>query len=613
MRLTTPALALAACRNAWARLCRQFADERPSLQGRLLATLVLLLLLLGGLEGADHFSHQRAHQALLQEEWERAAATAAAGTRSNLTQLYRTLDAVALATQPGRMDALRAPLYLEQVRNNHPGMLALLVANSFGEVTAANPPAGTGASVQGYPFFGQLNAATRHHLSDTYAPGPELPPRVLIASLVFDGRRPAGVVAAELGVNGLRPLLPATGDQHRYLLLDPEGRVAVATGGDLPPPTHRAVLRQAAMEVRGSGRPVIRPELAAAIAPVPATGWAVAALPEAGAAGPTPPSINLSLFLISMTVVVLALAVLLVVRISLQPVVALSAASRLLGSGDLSLRLPPAEVREFEGLVEAFNRMAGQLEAARNQLVEANQDLEARVRSRTSDLEAQHEKLLRAERLSTLGLLSSAIAHDLRNPLNTVSLGIQTLEMRLANDPDVRLKERLAGLQREVRRAEGIIRTLLGFARTGAPERAPVDLAELAGEVVAVIGPAAGITVKVALPADLPSVELDRAQFFQVLENLVRNALQVMPEGGQVTLSAALDAGALVLRVADTGPGIPPEMRDTLFEPLVTTRTTGTGLGLALCKRIVEAHGGRISVEAVRGPGAVIRIELPLA
>src|SRR5205085_11823512 len=123
------------------------------------------------------------------------------------------------------------------------------------------------------------------------------------------------------------------------------------------------------------------------------------------------------------------------------------------GAGDLSLRLPPAEVTEFEQVVNAFNRMAAQLETARDQLMEANRDLEERVRERTAALETEHRKLLAAGRLSTLGLLSSAIAHDLRNPLNTVGLAAQSLELRLENAPDEKVAERLATTRRELERA----------------------------------------------------------------------------------------------------------------------------------------------------------------
>jgi two-component system NtrC family sensor kinase len=313
-----------------------------------------------------------------------------------------------------------------------------------------------------------------------------------------------------------------------------------------------------------------------------------------------------------MVVVVLGIAMILLLRISLQPVYAVSAGARLLGAGDLSLRLPPPQVAEFEGVVVAFNRMAGQLESTRNDLLDANRELESRVRDRTTALEGEHRRRLAAERLSTLGLLSSAIAHDLRNPLNTIGLAAQSLELRLEAGQDEKVAERLATIRRELARAERIIRTLLGFARTGEPVLQPTDVNSLVREVVGVIDAPEIVDVRLDLEPEMPAVPVDRDQLFQVLENLIRNAIQVMYEGGRVAVATRTRDGRCLVSVQDTGPGVPEELQAEIFEPLVTTRSTGTGLGLALAKRIVEAHGGRIWLESAVGAGATFRIELPV-
>jgi signal transduction histidine kinase len=234
------------------------------------------------------------------------------------------------------------------------------------------------------------------------------------------------------------------------------------------------------------------------------------------------------------------------------------------------------------------------------------------VQEATRELLEEHEKRLRAERLSTLGLFSSAIAHDLRNPLNTLSLALQWLKMRLGDHTEDRVQHRINVMQSEIRRAEQIIRTLLGFARTGNPERSPTNLNELARDVIAVVDPPPEAQVQTDLDSRLPLISVDRAQLFQVLENLVRNAIQAMSGRGVVTVTTRLRPDGCLLRVADTGPGVPEELHATIFEPLVTTKSTGTGLGLALCKRIVDAHGGEITLESRPGEGAAFTIELPL-
>jgi signal transduction histidine kinase len=234
------------------------------------------------------------------------------------------------------------------------------------------------------------------------------------------------------------------------------------------------------------------------------------------------------------------------------------------------------------------------------------------VRERTQALEEQQDKLLRAERLSTLGLLSSAIAHDLRNPLSSMGLAADWLQLRLADLPDDKIHSRVSLVQKEIRRADGIIRTLLGFARTGEPQMKPVQVNALVNEVVGAIDPPESVTVRTELSPEMPTITADRAQLFQVVENLVRNAIQAMPDGGVVCISTHLRPDAWLLCVSDTGAGIPAEVQATIFEPLVSTKSTGTGLGLALAQRIVDAHNGRIWVDSRPGQGASFWIEMPL-
>lgn len=586
----------------------ELVSQQPSLRTRLLATLTFLLVALVVLEIGQHMAGLRSDRGFLAREYERVAAASATAFSGSLEQIYRLQATVADATLLGRMTDDQRVLYLHDVRERYPGMVAvelLAPGNRYfrAPIDGMVRPPGDRA------YITRLSLQRPRHLA-RLSPAGAGTPNVLVASLVLGrGDVVLGIVAMEFTPDALQRLLPAPGPNHKAVLLDGRGTlVSPGTGlrrrfdDELRAQVRAAAENRRPLPLTGGG----------AAAPIPGTNWAVAYLPNER--GLLLEGLRLTagyIFYMCMVVLALALAVMAVVHLSLRPVTQLSAATKLLGSGDLSVRLPPAKVREFDGVVEAFNRMADQLQSARNELVEANQGLEAKVHERTRALEAEHEKLLRAERLSTLGLLSSAIAHDLRSPLNTVSLCVQYLQARGAGEADPKLAARIQTMDRELRRAEQIIHTLLAFARTGEPDRQPTDLHALVREVASIIYPPAAVRIDLDLDADARPVELDSGQLFQVLENLIRNAIQAMPEGGAVRVATRFEPEGVVLQVADSGPGIAEELRATIFEPLVTTKSTGTGLGLALCKRIVDAHGGEISVASEPGRGTAFTIRLP--
>ena len=241
---------------------------------------------------------------------------------------------------------------------------------------------------------------------------------------------------------------------------------------------------------------------------------------------------------------------------------------------------------------------------------------EQRTRELKQSLEelaaAQHQ-LVRQERLAAIGELASTIGHELRNPLGVISNALFLLRRDLAAAPtDGASARHLATAEREVSAATVIVSDLLEFARQRDPVMIQVDMTALIDEVVAVLPPPTGITVQAETTAAVVGVA-DRDMLRQVLLNLLGNAYQAMPEGGHVRIGARSGAGGVHVYVTDNGSGMTPEVQSQLFQPFFTTKARGVGLGLAVCKRIIDAHDGTIDVESADGAGATFTVNLPPA
>ncbi|HET6324984.1 MAG TPA: ATP-binding protein [Planctomycetaceae bacterium] len=234
-------------------------------------------------------------------------------------------------------------------------------------------------------------------------------------------------------------------------------------------------------------------------------------------------------------------------------------------------------------------------------------------------LQESRREALRAEQLAAVGQMAAGIAHELRNPLMAMKILVQAAAE--ATPPALADRDLLV-LEEEITRLERSAETFLDFARPPEIERRTFDLRLLVGQVLDLVSSRAtrqGIQVSCEVPEKqtIP-VRADMGQVRQVLLNLLLNALDAVPEGG--TISVAIDpaapsgngsAGWVVVRVSDTGRGLPGDLGDKIFEPFVSSKPTGIGLGLSICKRIVESHGGQI--EAVNRPegGAEFTIRLP--
>ena len=231
-----------------------------------------------------------------------------------------------------------------------------------------------------------------------------------------------------------------------------------------------------------------------------------------------------------------------------------------------------------------------------------------------TDLRRMEAQVQRAERLAAVGQVAAGVAHEIRNPLASISGSIELLRSTPQLDPESGALMDI--VLREVDRLNGLITELLDYARPRERVLTPIDLAVLIEETLRVFAQDrsyAHVSTKFVAAADAGEVEVqaDPAQIRQVVWNLLRNAADAMPQGGAVTVSLRRDAELVEFVVEDTGKGMSHDEQDRLFEPFFTTKTHGTGLGLATVHRIVSEHGGHILVDSQSGRGTRMTIRLP--
>ena len=217
-----------------------------------------------------------------------------------------------------------------------------------------------------------------------------------------------------------------------------------------------------------------------------------------------------------------------------------------------------------------------------------------------------------------LSTLAAGLAHELRTPLSTISLNLQLLQEELQTCLNGKAEaplNRVCLLQKEIQRLEEVLSDFLRFAKGGSPELLEQDINQVVDEVIDFIAPEAkknNIEVMRNYAPNLPIVKLDTGLMKQAILNLIINAQQAMPQGGRLSVSTSLKERRVHVEVADTGMGIPKPHLDKIFQAYYSTKKKGTGLGLPTAKRIVEEHGGSISVESKEGHGSSFVIQLPL-
>ena len=276
------------------------------------------------------------------------------------------------------------------------------------------------------------------------------------------------------------------------------------------------------------------------------------------------------------------------------------------------VRLQDEGLRQAERLRRMYDRTEQELKATKALLIRQGEELEDRVRERTQQLEAAQEELVRKEKLALLGQVADTVGHELRNPLGVMNNAVYFLQTVLV-DADETTREYLGIIKEEIGDAERIVSDLLDAVRTKPPQPEMVAVAGLIEHVLRKCAMPSSIPVRIDISDTLPAIRVDPRQMHQVLCNLITNAVEAMPEGGVLEISALADPAAKSVTIAfkDSGSGIGPEQRAKLFQPMFTTKARRVGLGLAVVKNLTRANDGSVGVESAPGEGSRFFVTLP--
>jgi signal transduction histidine kinase len=255
-------------------------------------------------------------------------------------------------------------------------------------------------------------------------------------------------------------------------------------------------------------------------------------------------------------------------------------------------------------MIEDLNEMSAQLKDARD-------NLEEKVRERTDELLNISRKLHRSERLAFLGKLSGSVTHELRNPLAVLKNAAYYFEKKFVDNKDKKVVKYIDIIKKEITIIDSIIDDIMGFAKTRAPELKENDVRDIADNAISSINIPELVEIKKEY-ADVPKILVDSDQVMHALMNLANNAIVAMKGNGTLKFRVFAEGNYVIIEVRDTGPGIPPEQRELIFEPLYSSKPKGTGLGLPIAKMMVENQEGKIEFDSELGEGTVFRISLPI-
>jgi len=244
-------------------------------------------------------------------------------------------------------------------------------------------------------------------------------------------------------------------------------------------------------------------------------------------------------------------------------------------------------------------------------LEEYSQHLEELVEKRTRQLKKAQEQLIKSERLAAIGQVAAMVGHDLRNPLTSIKGATYYLKKKLGPKMDEKAMEMLELIEKDIEHSNEIITDLMEYSKEIRLELTETTPKSIVRDALSLVEVLENVQV-LDLTQSEPKIKVDVAKMKRVFGNLIKNAIDAMPIGGKLAITSRESNANMKIAFADTGIGMTKEIMEKIWTPFFTTKAKGMGLGLAICKRIIEAHGGSISVDSTVGKGTTFTVTIPI-
>jgi signal transduction histidine kinase len=467
-------------------------------------------------------------------------------------------------------------------------------------------------------------------------------PTVTVSVPILDSRaqpaRPVGVLAARISLNPLSTMLamefPASGNSQAAVVAPDGFMIAHSDPKEIYKPDARMpdeVLKVVTTQSndRGGGELPLPDgrKLLAAFAETRDLGWIVYVQQPVEVAYQSSDEMKSQILKVLVWVVLATVLLSLVVAGHITaPIRMLRDAADRLGKGQFE-DLPEVVTtndeigdlaQTFLGMSESLKEKTGELIHAKQELEKFTKFLEKRVDARTRELKAAQDELIKKERLAAIGQMASVVGHEIRNPLAVINNSIYFIKTKLSSgqEPDPKIAKHIKIIESEIQQANGIINEILTYSRQREMQVERIQLNNWLEELLSVYPFPPHIELVKQLDPANPPLAIDMTEMQQAVRNLIGNGIEVMPapKGGKITIRTRIpEPGWVEIDVGDSGSGIPPDVLDKIFAPFFTTKARGTGLGLAVVRKVIDRHKGRVDVESQVGVGTTFKLYLPIA